>query len=219
MKRTAALLLVVFAASLAGADDKKKENSPEGEWSLDSQTLKIGKGRLVWKTQTTDTQTVTIHADYSTTKDSLLYAVVTKMDYGTAQKLKDKLPDVDDTFCFRFRVDDDELSIRDVKGKGFEELKKAAGRYKQTQAWGRAKETYAAALTAYDKAVQDLEKAEADLKVVEDVAKGKKDKDRKDVDEGVAEAKKKADDAKREADAKKKALDKARKEYQDLWKH
>ena len=41
------------------------------------------------------------------------------------------MPEVDDTFSFRFRVDDDELSVRNVKGKGFEQLKNAAGRYKK----------------------------------------------------------------------------------------
>jgi hypothetical protein len=47
------------------------------------------------------------------------------------EKLKEKLPGEDDTFCFRFRIDGNEMRVRDVKGKGFDALKSAAGRYKQ----------------------------------------------------------------------------------------
>jgi len=46
-------------------------------------------------------------------------------------------PEEEDTFCFRFRVDDDEMNVKGLKGKGFDELKGAAGRYKRRPGPGR----------------------------------------------------------------------------------
>ena len=56
---------------------------------------------------------------------------MTKVTLSSLEKEKAQLPDEDDTFCFRFRVDDDKLNIKNLKGKGFELLKNAAGRYKK----------------------------------------------------------------------------------------
>ena len=40
------------------------------------------------------------------------------------------LPSEDDTFSFRYRLDDDELNVKGIRGKGMEVLfPKAQGRY------------------------------------------------------------------------------------------
>jgi hypothetical protein len=89
---------------------------------------------LTWTIRLASNSVVTFQADYALTKDFLLYGVITKIEHSNhlAIKDKEKLPEEDDTFSFRFRVDDgDELAIRSLKGKGFEQLKKAVGRYKR----------------------------------------------------------------------------------------
>jgi hypothetical protein len=110
------------------------ENSPEGEWALAECKLKVANGRLTWTIPLSGGSSVQLQADYSTTKDSLVYGIVTKIDYPKEieAKMKEKLPDVDDTFSFRFRVDEGEMNVRDLKGKGFDQLKNAAGRYRST---------------------------------------------------------------------------------------
>jgi hypothetical protein len=119
-------------------------NRPDGEWSCRTTELKAREGRLTWKI-TVSSSTITLTADYSVTKDSMCYGIITKIEYEGLQgdkddKLKDKLPEVDDTFSFRFRVDDDEMNIRNLKGKGFDQLKNAAGRYKKKPETGREKD-------------------------------------------------------------------------------
>ncbi len=144
--RTALLLLLVLSATLAGSAwlgardkygkdgfaERRPEHRPDGEWALGECKLKVANGRLTWTIALSGGTSVQLHADYATTRDSLVYGIVTKIDYPreVEAKLKEKLPDVDDTFSFRFRVDDDEMNVRDLKGKGFEQLKTAAGRYR-----------------------------------------------------------------------------------------
>jgi hypothetical protein len=140
------LLLVVLAAALTclawvdargpfakgGFRGRGSENRPEGEWTLGECKLKAMNGRLTWTIPLSGGSSVHLQADYSTTKDGLVYGIITKVEYpkDVEDKLKEKLPDVDDTFSFRFRVDEGEMNIRYLKGKGFEQLKVAAGRYK-----------------------------------------------------------------------------------------
>jgi hypothetical protein len=127
------LVPLLLAASLPqkGAFRKETLNRPDGHWLLRGTELQARDGRLTWKISAF-ASSVTLTADYGVTKDSMCYGIVTKVEYaGTlAGKQKEKLPEVDDTFSFRFRVDDDEMNVRDLKGKGFDQVKNAAGRYK-----------------------------------------------------------------------------------------
>jgi hypothetical protein len=63
----------------------------------------------------------------------IAYGIITRIDDGTTGvTLKENLPEEDDTFSIRFRVDDDLLTVKELKGKGFEDLKRAAqGRYRR----------------------------------------------------------------------------------------
>jgi hypothetical protein len=112
-------------------DDKgDSKNDPQGTWKGADTLLTLKNGRLSWVYSAhAPAMTIRLEADYSTTKDSLLYAVITKISYGISVKGEAKAGE-DDTFSFRFRVDENELRIRDIKGKGFEEMSKLfAGRY------------------------------------------------------------------------------------------
>jgi hypothetical protein len=101
--------------------------TPEGE-------LRFKEGRMTWLIPFPPSgSSVRIDAEYGTTKDSLLHGIITRIDYGeTTGRVKETLPEEDDTFSFRFRVDGDQLTVKDIRGKGFEELKKGAqGQYKR----------------------------------------------------------------------------------------
>jgi hypothetical protein len=129
------LLVPLLLAARLPYSDKFREvspNRPDGHWLLRGNELQARDGRMTWKIPVVFTA-VTLTADYSVTKDSMCYGIVTKTEYDSVMdaKLKEKLPEVDDTFSFRFRVDDDEMNIRDLRGKGFDQFKNAAGRYKQ----------------------------------------------------------------------------------------
>ncbi len=134
---TIVVLVLLLALSLAPTPSSNAQkydlDKPTGEWKsqggTNTITFKSGN-RLVWQIgQPSGQGFALIEADYATTKDSRIYGIVTKIvsNAGTAQSL----PEEDDTFSFRFRIDEDELSVKDVKGKGFEQLKSAAGRYKK----------------------------------------------------------------------------------------
>jgi hypothetical protein len=96
--------------------------------------LRFKDGRTTWFIRLpAEGSSIRIDAEHGTTKEGMVYGIVTRIDYGmTPGKVKKGLPEEDDTFSFRFRVEDDLLTVKELKGKGFEELKKAAqGRYKR----------------------------------------------------------------------------------------
>lgn len=70
-----------------------------------------------------DPVTTTIQADYSVNKESLLYGVVTSADTqlpegANAPPLGVTWPEEDQLFSFRFRVDGDTLTVKDVRFPG-----------------------------------------------------------------------------------------------------
>jgi hypothetical protein len=100
------------------------DDSPDAE-------LRLKGGKLSWLIQYPKRgSTVRIEAEHGVTRDGVLYGIIMRVDYGAADVRQ--LPDEDDTFSFRFRVDDRVLIIKDLRGKGFDDLKKVAqGRYKR----------------------------------------------------------------------------------------
>jgi len=150
MARVLVVVVLPLLASLVPAADPQLER-PEGTWYLGSDGPKnapeceiqfLGPNRMTWLIRVTSGTSVRFDADYSMTKDSVLYAIITKVVYGSSmdEKLQEKLPAEDDTFCFRFRIDDNEMRVKDVKGKGFDALKSAAGRYKQRPGTAKPKD-------------------------------------------------------------------------------
>lgn len=122
------LLLVSTAVcmTISGAgfsDEKPKQlgNSPVGVWKKIEVPNRAGRTEL---TITTDKLTWIdsgnrVEADYSVTKDSILFAIITKI--AVIQPTNGP-PNEDDTFSFRFRADEGELNIRALKGLGVEQL-------------------------------------------------------------------------------------------------
>src|SRR5262249_25795695 len=126
--------ILAVVALLRAAPDPPVPNTPpagelEGKWEFGNTWLTVKGGRLGWEMNGAGGR-YQFDADFSVTKDSLLYGVVT----ATRHQVKDggQAPGEDDTFSFRFRVDGDELSVRGVRGHGLDgpEVKKwIEGRY------------------------------------------------------------------------------------------
>jgi hypothetical protein len=143
-----ALFTLVIGSAAASDDGKAKDTKPaeaataghrpEGKWEggreATSSTLKLTleKGRFSWLLLNTSNNSVLLEGDYSVTKDSMVFGVITKVTtYSMPAKEKAGLPEEDDTFSFRFRVDDDELNIKALRGKGFDLLQSGVGRYRK----------------------------------------------------------------------------------------
>jgi RNA polymerase sigma factor (sigma-70 family) len=85
--------------------------------------------------------TIVVDADYSVTRDSLLYGVLTGVDVPEGPKDLDKIGDLgvysDQPFCVRYRLDGNMLTLKELKlgiGAKEEEAKEARlilGRYKK----------------------------------------------------------------------------------------
>jgi hypothetical protein len=116
---TLAMLLAVFSGSAATPDEPKtiEVARPVGIWSNMHSPLEIKQDRLVWNVNHPSMGTITLKADYSITKDSILYAVITEVGR------KNKEIEEGDTFSFRFRVDDDTLNLKELRGKFVSEPK------------------------------------------------------------------------------------------------
>jgi opacity protein-like surface antigen len=136
----ATALLALATASQAGENQK---NDPQGTWAgsvsgMYASKLTMKAGRFRWSLTNEgkgENVSVTLEGDYSVTKDSVVYGIVTKVTLVHSGTDTPKgFPEEEDTFSFRFRVDDDELNVKGLKGKGFEDLKRAAGRYKKQPA-------------------------------------------------------------------------------------
>jgi hypothetical protein len=149
----AALLALASAAEAAD----RRDNDPTGTWELKASsggtsiesTLTMKDGRFRWSLPSRwkgtrekgQTVSVTLEGDYSVTKDSIVYGIVTKVTLvHSGTDTPTGFPEEEDTFCFRFRVDEDELNVKALKGKGFEELKGATGRYKKKAGTSGAKD-------------------------------------------------------------------------------
>ena len=121
-------------AGIDPPDDKTKPrvNSPIGIWLKADGSSRAGRTEL---TITPDKLTWTdgadrLEADYSVTKDSILFGIITKI--AVRAKLNEVIPNEDDTFSFRFRADEGEMNVRALKGLGFVHLAAIAGRYKKS---------------------------------------------------------------------------------------
>src|SRR4051794_31740557 len=117
MSRAVLLLaLMLFTISPASSDAPKSDaaNRPEGNWYMGSDhpksvpdcEIRIREGRMTWSIRLQSGSSIQLQADYSLTKDSALYAYITKVtcEEPSDKSLKDKLPGEEDTFSFRFRI-------------------------------------------------------------------------------------------------------------------
>jgi hypothetical protein len=121
MKAVALLLLVTVGIALA--QDKPIElTRPVGAWmNGDGGLLTITPDRVTWRMLLKGS---TVKADYSITKDSVLYAVITQVS-PPIKELEEG-----DTFSFRFRVDEGTLNLRELRGKYQGEKKQPEGLYR-----------------------------------------------------------------------------------------
>lgn len=140
MLRFLVLAVLLFGTVAFAADDKPSPNNPIGEWQTPDNkdgvmrltTIRFSDHRLIMTHKPGVSSPVTlIEADYSITKDGILYGIVTRID--KPESMKDG-PEEEDTFSMRFRVDDDVLNVKEIKGKGFESpgLKRFLGRFKKS---------------------------------------------------------------------------------------
>jgi hypothetical protein len=108
---------------------------PVGTWERQTKEghflLTIKEDRLQIRFEKSNEAMTTVDADYSVSRDGILFGVVifAEKDLGSDEgsEVKSDLP-----FCVRYRVDGDELTIRDGKiSEG--DLDKLAGRYHRTE--------------------------------------------------------------------------------------
>jgi RNA polymerase sigma factor (sigma-70 family) len=140
--------------SAAGAESKaardREAQRPVGQWERVAgpyrMTLRVEADRLFGTFVATDKggkEEYVVEADYSVTKDCVLFGVVTGLDAGDAEATAEvHAAYVDQPFSVRFRVDGNVLTIKDVKCAGIEgndtkELQIIVGRYKRKTAAGR----------------------------------------------------------------------------------
>lgn len=130
----ASVVAFVGVAGIDSPDEKTKQqtNSPIGTWLKIDTPSRAGRTEL---TITPDKLTWTdgadrLEADYSVTKDSILFGIITKI--AVRAKANEAIPNEDDTFSFRFRADEGEMNVRALKGVGFVNLAAIAGRYKKS---------------------------------------------------------------------------------------
>ena len=75
--RAAVLLVLMASAGYTHSAGKETPNRPDGHWTNDAGvTLTAKDGRLTWTIAG-----ITLTADYSVTKDSMAYGIVTKIGY------------------------------------------------------------------------------------------------------------------------------------------
>src|SRR5262245_6995837 len=133
----AALPLALLAASSPA--QPRDDNRPDGHWHTaitgekptPDAELKLTNGRFRWGVKV-GSGSVSLEGDYAVTKDCVVFGLVTKVEpTDLMEDMRGNLPAEGDTFSFRFRIDDDEMNVKDLRGKGFETLAKAAqARYK-----------------------------------------------------------------------------------------
>lgn len=118
-KRTPALALAVWLASL-GALHAQEMVKPLGKWER-----KIGKKQVALVVEdhrlhvtVVGEKPCTIHADYSVTKDQIIYGVVTSVECEEEDAHSVEKEMLDAPFSCRFRVDEGVLIVRDLKMAG-----------------------------------------------------------------------------------------------------
>jgi len=111
-----ALTLIVCLAS-ASALNAQEMTKPLGKWER-----KVGKTRVTLSIEDTrlhincsGDKSVTLHADYSMTRDGLIYGVVTSIECDEDEEADITRTLFDAPFCFRFRIDEAALIIHDMK--------------------------------------------------------------------------------------------------------
>jgi hypothetical protein len=121
MKTAAATLLALcLVGSLARSDEagkKQDSDSPVGTWKhAGGAELKITEKRLFWtcppQLRGQKVPTKSFDADYAVLKNSIIVGYITQVEGGNP-------PFEDAPFSFRFRVDDNVLTIKEVKGLAF----------------------------------------------------------------------------------------------------
>ncbi len=129
----AALCLVVLAPNQGLAQSSSAK--PVGTWERQMKEgrflLTIKEDCLHIRFEKSNDGTTTVDADYSVSRDGILFGVVifAEKDLGSDEdrEVKSDLP-----FCCRYRVDGDELTIRDGKITDGD-LDKLAGRYHRVE--------------------------------------------------------------------------------------
>ena len=129
----AALCLMTLAANQGLAQGSSAK--PVGTWERSTKEghflLTIKEDRLHIRFEKSNERTTTVDADYSVSRDGILFGVVifAEKDLGSDEdrEVKSDLP-----FCCRYRVDGDELTIRDGKITDGD-LDKLAGRYHRVE--------------------------------------------------------------------------------------
>ena len=142
MKRACASLVAVYLVCHSALSDQPSKSSPAGTWTMTRRDVKgpieliITKNRLHWTRRLDSGKLLVIEADYSVTKDNILYGIITRIDNKPPGS--PPAPSEEDTFSFHFWADDDQLYVVDIRGIGFnrpEFKKRLQGRYtKKTEA-------------------------------------------------------------------------------------
>jgi hypothetical protein len=111
-----ALALAVCLAS-AGPSGAQEMSKPLGKWER-----KIGKNHVTLTIEThrlhisyAGENVVTLHADYATTRDGVIYGVVTSIEGEDEEEGEAAKTLFDAPFSFRYRIDEGALIIHDAK--------------------------------------------------------------------------------------------------------
>lgn len=132
------LTLVVCLAS-ASTLHAQETTKPLGKWER-----KVGKTHVMLSIEDnrlhincTGDKTVTLHADYATTRDGLIYGVVTSIECENDEENDISKTLFDAPFSFRFRIDEGALIIHDMKAHDADSKDDMwNGRYKSSQTSG-----------------------------------------------------------------------------------
>lgn len=113
-KITPALMLVVYLTT-ANAASAQSMTKPLGKWER-----KLGKGNITLIVEENRLHACfagetpcTLHADYSTTKDGVIYGVITSIECDDDEEAVKAICDA--PFSCRYRLDEGSLIIRDLK--------------------------------------------------------------------------------------------------------
>lgn len=125
------LIAILFVPLPLAGQPRPEPSRPIGTWervvSKGTITLRFEADRLcISGTERPSGEVTTIDAEYSVTKDSVIYGIV----FGTTSEdsaANDKLLDL--PFSFRFRIYENVLTIKGVKGFGDDVANKMVGRY------------------------------------------------------------------------------------------
>ncbi len=115
-KLTSALTLVIWLTSL-GALQAQETAKPLGKWER-----KIGKSPATLIVEETrlhltilGAKPCAVHADYSMTKDGVIYGLITSVECGDEDSEDDAKLILDAPFSCRYRIDEGALIVRDLK--------------------------------------------------------------------------------------------------------